>query len=226
MTARRRHRQTLLRDLDVLHALAVATAALLLTGGLLYVAYLAHVWRVARRAAADIGEAKDASVLLFGKHCRHGVPDADFTCRIERAQALALGGGVARVLLLGGGPSPSEAEIAQRELRARGFPPTVQLVREDESRDTLENLRHARRLLRDVEATPVLLSNRYHLARCALLADCLRLPHRLCAAEREWRVTPAQIAAVSGEAALVMWIDIGRRWAGSIGHRRMLAKLS
>ena len=66
-----------------------------------------------------------------------------------------------------------------------------------------------------------LLSNRYHLARCALLAECVGLDAMLCGAESRWRFTPAVI----GEASLLMWIDIGRRWARLIRSERMLAKL-
>ena len=126
------------------------------------------------------------------------------------------------MLLLGGGDDPTEAAVAERELRALGWPATVPLVLEDQSRDTLENLRHAHGLLGDGSGPAWLLSNRYHLARCCLLADCVGLEHEPCAAEDAWRFTPQVLA----EAGLLMWIDLGRRWARLIGNRRMLAKLS
>jgi uncharacterized SAM-binding protein YcdF (DUF218 family) len=217
MSGRRRHRQRLLSDLDALHALLVALAVLLATAGLAYVAYLVFAWRTARRAGTGAG----ATLLVFGKHCREGRPDADFRARLQRAHALAMAGAVTQVLLLGGGDEPTEAAVAARELRVMGLPVGVEPVLEDESRDTLENLRHAKLLLGEDGGRAWLLSNRYHLARCGLLADCVGLAHELCAAEDVWQFTPKLFT----EAALLMWIDIGRRWARLIRSRRMLAKL-
>jgi uncharacterized SAM-binding protein YcdF (DUF218 family) len=217
MTAVRRHRQRLLRDLDALHALAVALAVLLATGGLAYAAYFWLAWRVARRA----GTQARGTLLVFGKQCIDGVPDADFQLRLQRARTLADAGGLTRVLLLGGGDAPTEAEVAARTLRAGGWPEGVPLVLEDQSRDTLENLRQARRLLSDTGEPVWLLSNRYHLARCALLAEGVGLRHACCAAEERPRFRPVLLF----EAALLMWVDLGRRWAVLIGHRRMAARL-
>jgi hypothetical protein len=71
-----------------------------------------------------------------------------------------------------------------------------------------------------------LLSNRYHLARCALFARQLGFNWELCAAEPEWRWHPRALLHVAGEAAFVCWSDIGSRWARLIGHRRMLSKVT
>ena len=95
---------------------------------------------------------------------------------------------------------------------------------EDQSRDTLQNLRHARDLLAGDGIDLILLSNRYHLARCLFFAECLGLSGRPCAAESVWSWTAGGKLLV--EAAYLMWVDIGRRWARLIGHRRMLAKVS
>ncbi len=228
VSSRRAHRRSILRDRDALHALGVAGTALLLSGGLLYVGYLGHVWRVARRAPTQPlpVDGGHGPALVFGKHCVDGRPDADFRARIARAHALAQAGAVRELLLLGGGPGPTEADVAARALRAAGVPDGVTLVLEDASRDTLENLRNARRLLAGRPPAPaILVSSRYHLARCALFARTLGMPHSLCAAEPHWRAAPAPLLRLLGEAAYVMWVDVGARWARLIGHRRMLAKL-
>lgn len=233
MTSRRAHQLKILQDVDALHALAVASVALVASGGLLYVGYLVHVTRIAYRSptlppASNIATA----VLVFGKRCKHGQPDADFRARITRATQLASGGHTQHLLLLGGGPAPTEAEVAARELLAAGLPASVQLLLEHKSRDTLQNLRNARLLLSTGEmdggdhAPAVLLSSRYHLARCALFARNLGINHQLCAAEDRlgWRVQTG--FRLLSEAAYLMWLDIGMRWARLIGHRRMLAKIS
>lgn len=224
---RRRHRRALLRDADALHALAVALVALVGSGGLMYLGYAWHVLQVARRAPARPALERVDAVLLFGKHSPDGDPDADFRARIERARALARLRPGMPMLLLGGGPAPTEAEVAARELRAGDLPAECELVLEDQSRDTLENLRHARALLHSRRAdTVLLLSSRYHLARCALFARQLRIPHRLCAAENEFSIAEAGWRRLLMEAGLTMWVDLGLRWARLIGHRRMLSKFA
>jgi hypothetical protein len=103
------------------------------------------------------------------------------------------------------------------------------LILEAESRDTLQNLRNARRdLLRATATLPrvALLSNRYHLARCALFARQLGFDWELCAAEPRLRLTPRTLLRLAGEAAYVCWADLGTRWARLIGHRRMLARVT
>lgn len=224
---RHHHRRALLRDVDVLHALLVSTAALVASGGLLFAGYAWHVHRVARRAPAQPALEPFDAVLVFGKHCPDGEPDADFRARIERARALARRRPELPVLLLGGGTVPSEAEVAARELQAGGLPPACELVLEHASRDTLENLRHARELLQSRRAGRVLLvSSRYHLARCALFARQLRIPHEVCAAEEHPDRASLRWRALLLESGLMMWIDLGARWARLIGHRRMLARIA
>ncbi|HSR64218.1 MAG TPA: YdcF family protein, partial [Xanthomonadaceae bacterium] len=131
--------------------------------------------------------------------------------------------------LLGGGADdePSEAEIARRELIARGIAGDAPLHLEGKSRDTLQNLRNARELLSGATLPRVaLLSNRYHLARCALFARQLGFDWELCAAEARLRLTPRTLLRLAGEAGYVCWVDLGTRWARLIGHRRMLARVT
>jgi hypothetical protein len=243
MSSRHDHRLALLGDGDVLHSGFIAAAACILSAGLLYVAYLVHVVRVARRASCQ-PEQGDC-VLLFGKHAPHGRIDPDFRARLDRALALSNKHRPSRVVLLGGGAhgEDTEAEVACTELRARGLDARVSLQLEDQSRDTLQNLRNARELLRDgairlmgaradgpmpADALPrvTLLSNRYHLARCALFARQLGFDCELCAAEPRLRWGPRSLLRLAGEAAYVCWSDVGTRWARLIGHRRMLARVT
>jgi uncharacterized SAM-binding protein YcdF (DUF218 family) len=223
MTLLRRHRRAILRDTDALHALAISLLALIGSGGLVLLGYWLHVRGVARRAPTAADANGDAAVLVFGKHSPQGRPDAEFRARIERARALARSCPGRPLLLLGGGDPPTEAEIAARELRAGGLPDGCELVLEHHSRDTLENLIHARELLRERGLSrAILVSSRHHLARCAAFARHLGIEHAVCAAEERTDADPRRLL---GEAGVLMWIDLGRRWARLIGHERMLAKL-
>lgn len=225
------HRFALLADRDVLHSLAVAGIACVATAGVVYAAYLLHVLRMARSAPCE--PAHGEWVLLFGKHAPAGQVDPDFRARLARAAALWPARAPRGMLLLGGGSGdgPSEADVAHAALLALGVPADARLLREDRSRDTLQNLRNARALLSmSSDAPPLprvtLLSSRYHLARCALFAQRLGLDWELCAAEPALSWRPMALWRLAGEAAYVCWVDIGARWAGLIGHRRMLARIT
>jgi uncharacterized SAM-binding protein YcdF (DUF218 family) len=194
------------------------------------------VWRVARQAPCrpERGEC----VLLFGKHAPQGRIDGDFAARLDRAVSLWRERPPASVVLLGGGADgePSEAEVARNALLARGLAGDIPMRLEAQSRDTLQNLRNARELLRTslpaagIQAARLprvtLLSNRYHLARCALFARQLGFDCELCAAEPRLPLGPRMLLRIAGEAAYVCWSDLGTRWARLIGHRRMLARVT
>lgn len=227
------HRRRLFFDRDVLHAGMVAGAACVLSAGLVYLGYFAHVVRTARRAPTvpDRGD----TLLLFGKHSPGGRLDADFAARIVRAADVWRTRPPRMIVLLGGSAPghPAEADVAHAALLAEGVAADAPLRLEKTSRDTLQNLRNARALLADATLTDatrsgpvVLLSNRYHLARCALFARQLGLEWELCAAEPALRLTPITVFRLAGEAAYVCWIDLGTRWARLIRHRRMLERVT
>ncbi len=169
-------------------------------------------------------------LLLFGKHAPGGRIDPDFRDRLRRAADVRRRQPARQLILLGGGfgDGDSEAELARRGLFEEGVSTAATILLESESRDTLQNLRNARELLRDrPQAGPVvLLSSRYHLARCALFARNLGLDAELCAAEPAWRWHPVALWRVAGEAAYVCWTDLGTRWARLVRHRGMIARVS
>lgn len=233
VSSRLLHRLHLFSDRDVLHAMLVTGAACVLSAGLVYVGYFVHVLRFARRApclpAASLHEHGEC-VLVFGKHAPGGRLDADFSARIDRAAQLWRDRPPRRMVLLGGGPDgmPSEAALARQGLLARGIAADVPLLLEAQSRDTLQNLRNARELLLTMadRGRVVLLSSRYHLARCALFARQLGIDADVCAAEPRLILSPASLWRLAGEAGYVCLTDLGTRWARLIGHQRMLARVT
>ncbi|GAB3102017.1 YdcF family protein [Lysobacter terrae] len=227
MSSRIAHRISLAVDRDVLHAGVVAASVCVLSAGLVYVGYFMHVLRVARRAPCQ--PQRGECVLLFGKNAPQGRIDADFAARLDRTVSLWQQVPQRDLVLLGGGAHGelSEAEVARDGLYARGFARDVPLRLESRSRDTLQNLRNARALLGEGMRTRVtLLSNRYHLARCALFAHQLGFDWELCAAETRLPLRPDTLWRLAGEAAYVCWIDLGTRWARLIRHRRMLERVT
>ena len=222
------HRRRLMLDRDVLATGVVAATACVLSAGLVYVGYLVHVVRTARRAPVE--PTHGHTVLVFGKHAPHGRADEDFAARLARAAAVWHSRRPRRMVLLGGAAPghPAEAEVAHAALLGHGVEPDAPLHLETASRDTLQNLRNARSLLADLahEGHVTLLSSRYHLARCALFARQLGFQWELCAAEPALRLTPTTVVRLAGEAAYVCWVDLGTRFARVIRHERMLARVT
>lgn len=222
------HRARLALDPDVIHSGLVALLACLFSAGLVYLFYLARVVRTAARAPTV--PATGDCLLLFGKHAPDGLMDADFAARVARVAALWRDRPPRRIVLLGGAAPghPSEARTAHAALLAAGLPADAPVLFEEASRDTLQNLRHARDLLaaEGERGRVTLVSSRYHLARCAQFATQLGFDHEPCAAEPVLSLRPGMWLRLLGEAGYVCWIDLGTRWARLIGHRRMLAKVS
>jgi uncharacterized SAM-binding protein YcdF (DUF218 family) len=220
-----------LRDTDVLHAAAVTMLAVLLSAGLVWVGYIVHVWRTAWLAPTTL--AGRWVVLVFGRQLVDDEPEHDYRGRLARALVLLRAGTAGRVLLLGGssGGSRSEAQAGHAWLQRHGLPAAAPVELEQESVDSLENLRHARGLLQGGDRAEVmppvaLLTSRYHLARCLLLAQRLGFDGHPVAAEEALPRTPRYVALLLMEATYLMWIDLGVRWARLIGHQRMAGRIS
>lgn len=215
-----------LSDLDVWHSLAVSALAVVASGGLLWLFFFLRTLVLAQRAPLQPRTA--ATLLLFGKRLDGGTIDADYAARIERV-AILMRSRHCAALLLGGrtGAGLSEAEAALGALRRHGVPTDADIRCEDASTDTLENLRNARALLGESAAARVaLVSSRYHLPRCLLLARSLGFDAEIVAAEPRLRLRPGLLVRLALEASYCLWFDIGRRWARLIGHRRMVDRVT
>lgn len=218
-----------LSDRDILIAALVTAVAFTATLGLLYVGHLARVVWLAASSPARAPAAR--TLLVFGRRLVGDRPEADFIDRLERAREHASAGLADRVLLLGGfsGGSVSEAEAGRRWLVQAGWPEAVPLTLEQLSIDSLENLRHARELLRDSEREPLpgvwLVTSRYHLARCLYLARRLGFDALPLAGEARLPITGRYLSRLAMEAGYLMWIDTGMRWAAITGNRRMSARI-
>ncbi|HVI56577.1 MAG TPA: YdcF family protein [Luteibacter sp.] len=219
-----------LSDRDILLAALVTTIVFVGSLGLIYVAHAVGVWRLARHS--PVTPPRRGTMLVFGRRLVDDRPEHDFIGRLTRAGNNARSGHADRVLLLGGmsGGSISEAEAGRRWLVEKGWPDDVPLLLEQISIDSLENLRHARELLRhdagpDLPAVN-LVTSRYHLARCMYLARRLGFDASPIGAEARLPLDRRYVLRMLMEAGYLMWIDTGMRWAALIGNHRMAARIS
>ena len=218
-----------LHDADVWHAAAVTVLAVLLSGGLVWLAYLVHVWRVAARSSLQTP--RRMVVLVFGCRLIDDEPTPAYRHRLDRALMLARTHHTGHILLLGGrsGGRDSEAVAGERWLQRQRLPPALGLELEPDSTDSLENLRHARELLLvDSGGLPpvALVTSRYHLARCLMLSRRLGFEAVPVAAETVMPRDPRYLGRLLLESGYVMCMDIGLRWAQGLGLQRMASRIS
>ncbi len=219
-----------LADRDVQYAALGTLLAVALSAGIVWLSYVIHVCRVAVRSPLVLPQGM--VVLVFGHQLRGGRLQRDYRWRLRRALSVVRAQKVERVMLLGGRSdgTRSEAAAGYEWLLRHGLPADVRVELEQNSVDSLENLRQARVLLRsqapDAPLPAVaLVSSRYHLARCRMLARRLGFPCVTIAAEPVLPRRARYVAALLLEATYLMWIDVGMRWAALTGRKHMRARL-
>lgn len=210
--SRRSMRHAMARDPQFLINATLAITLTAGTAGLAYIACATHAARTARTA----GTQSDArNIILFGKASRDGKPCRDFTHRIERADRHLNRGDTRtqRWFLLGGAEpgTQSEAQIAHEHLNRMGEHwHQARIVLENRSRNTRENIRNAIELglqhgQGKTKQSVALLSNRYHLARCHMVARHAGIQHcDLLAAEDRFHWNLRSIGQIAREGALIL----------------------
>lgn len=110
----------------------------------------------------------------------------------------------------------------------------MNILLEQQSADTLTNLRNLRVLLEGLEHGPgrdarrlTLITNRYHLARVGLMAASLGLEFHRCAAEdKAQALRPGKLGDWLREALFINWFITGKLWARLTRNQRMLARVT
>lgn len=211
---------------DGLAMLALSNLLLLATLGLSGLWLLRRVWRIAR--AAPVAGVHGDWVVVLGARLIHDQVAPGYARRLRRAAALYQANPQRRILLVGGhtGGSVSEAERGREFLLGLGLP-AARLFIEDQSLNTLDNLRQARQLLAGDGARPfVLVTSRYHLARSQALARGLDLQPVLCAAEDRLHLDPWTLWRLGLEAWYLHWYEVGRAWSRWTRNRHSLARIT
>ena len=223
--ASRRFARQLGMGWDGLAMLALSNLLLLATLGLSGLWLLRRVWRIARDA--PVAGVKGDWIVVLGARLIHDQVAPGYARRLHRAAALYHADPRQRILLVGGhtGGCGSEAERGREFLLGRGLPATSLFI-EDQSLNTLDNLRHARHLLAEDSARPfVLVTSRYHLARSQALARGLDLQPVLCAAEDRLRLSPLLLWRLGLEAWYLHWYEVGKAWSRWTRNRHSLARI-
>jgi len=224
--ASRRFARQLGMGWDGLAMLALSNLLLLATLGLSGLWLLRQVWRIARDA--PVAGVDGDWIVVLGARLIHDQVAPGYARRLRRVAALHQADPRRRILLVGGhtGGSVSEAERGREFLLELGLP-AASLFIEDQSLNTLDNLRQARRLLAGDRVRPfVLVTSRYHLARSQALARGLDLQPVLCAAEDRLRLKPWTLWRLGLEDWYLHWYEVGKAWSRWTRNRHSLARIT
>lgn len=193
---------------------------MLCSAGLSLFACARRVHGVARNTPANLEV--EGIPCVFGHRLHKGQPSAQYVQRLERGAALLQSRNALPLILLGGkgrASMLSEAGCGANYLRHKHAIGAEQMVLEDASRFTLENLRHLRDISQEYDKPLILISNRFHLARIASMAEGLSLDYRLCAAESKLDVDAGYLLQLFRDSYMLHWYLVSRRWGALTGNR-------
>ncbi|MGH8553665.1 MAG: YdcF family protein, partial [Methylococcales bacterium] len=195
-------------DHDAWFVLVISILVLLGSAGFFFGLILVRILYQAKTSSCS-GFAPDSVYLVFGKQLVADRPDREYIARLDRLVDCGFNSAI-----LMGGQSPGnhipEALAGFKYLKTKGIElHSVHL--EQDSLSTLENLRNSRQLIRERPA--VIISNRYHLSRCSILAKSFSIEHELCAAEPNFLFEAETFVKCLLEAFYIHWFYSGKYWA-------------
>ncbi len=134
------------------------------------VVYLCLYALIAHRAYQLLGQGNssaDAVLVLGSRAYLNGAPNPCLTGRVDKAVALAQSGLAPRIIVSGGVDSEDgriEAEVMAAHARAQNY--TGEVLLEQQSTSTIENLRYTEPILQNIAAKKIIIvSEPYHAWR-------------------------------------------------------------
>jgi uncharacterized SAM-binding protein YcdF (DUF218 family) len=174
--------------------------------------------------------------IIFGKKLQNNQLDSEYKRRIT-ATYQALKNHHPRTLIFQGGithnNTVSEAQAGLEYFNSLFIEPyshqktKLRFLLEEKSKNTLENLINTREYLQR-EQRPLkvtLISNRYHLLRCSVIAQNMGFSTELLPAESEWKFNLIQACKIILEAFFLNWYSTGKFVSTVLNNKRMLNKI-
>jgi uncharacterized SAM-binding protein YcdF (DUF218 family) len=174
--------------------------------------------------------ASPSSVLVvLGMRLHNENITSGYTSRLERAVKLYRDNPNRQILIVGGLTGSSkvtEASRGREYLISRGVR-AEQIIIEDSSRHTLENLRNARSVMEIKGFDKItLITNRYHLARSFVIAQGLDMNPALCGAEDDFKLGTTLLPRLVLEAYYIHWYRTGAIWSHFTQNKKNLERIS
>lgn len=215
----------IVKDLDGLLTLLLSGTLIILSFGMTYFLAFAHILFTATKAICD--NKNTQHIVILGKKLNNDLPDNDYRQRLDRALSTIGFTTNKQVYILGGitgCAGISEAQAGQNYLEENNIQ-AGNIFLEEESRNTLENMKHFMECSNIADKHICLITNRYHLARASIMAQGFGFVVEKCAAED--RYTPGLIATLVllAEAFHLHWYLTGRAYAKLTHNQRMLSRI-
>lgn len=213
--------------IDGLFTFSLSNLILLLTAGLSLIWPLRQVIKVALKTST--AAPTNLMLVVLGKSLQQGEVDAEYTERLDRSFELYQTDH--RPILILGGVSDnryaSEAEKGQEYLLNRKVG-DADILLEDTSLHTLENLHNARALIQhqSLDTAFILITSRYHLKRSEVIAKGLGMKPVLCAAEKKFIFSWHKVPRLLLEAFYIHWYHTGSIWSRLTHNRKSLSRIS
>lgn len=211
--------------------LMLSTLIIFITCGLTYLALLVRILRVAVKSPAHINPCP--CVVVPGMRLDNDKVNHEFKLRLDRVVSLNSSNSEKTdhstlVFVLGGvtdGNNLSEAEAGANYLQSQGIK-RQNIVLEEKSNNTLENFRFAKSLMEEKQTneTVVIVTTRYHLARCSIFASSLEIKHTLCGADSRFVPTLKNMFCVLMEGYNLHWHFTWWYWSVLTGNEEMLGR--
>ncbi|MDG6774327.1 YdcF family protein [Thiomicrorhabdus sp. ZW0627] len=218
-------------DWDGLLMLSLSILSALLTFGFFWFWRAFQCYRIAQSAETSLPDKTSIPLIVFGKQLHENRMDEDFKTRLNRVSTLQNTiHPDQKIFLLGGITNQntvSEAQAGADALLAEHPELSDKLVLEESSRNTLENLKQARIYLNEhnLPLQAGLITNRYHLNRCQVMAKGLGLDGTLIAAEDDFVADFQNLYKIFMEAFFIHWYHTGSFISRWLNNKRMLSKI-
>jgi len=213
-------------DFDGYLTILLSIVVVLITSGLSLLLSWAYVIQVARRNQTKVLD--DNSILVHGKCLINEQPDHDYRIRLQRAITIVKSNNPKSIYILGGktdGTDISEAQAGKNYLIDAGIDSKL-IVLEEQSQNTLENLKRFRDIIKTDPQQVLLITNRYHLARCLMMAKGFGIDVTACPAEDKFVFCFDELANTFKESFHVHWFLIGKYWANITNNKTMLDRIT
>jgi len=213
-------------DLDGYLTILLSILVVLITSGISLILIWAYIIQVARRAPEDI--LLSTTIMVLGKELINDQPDQDYRARLQRVVSVVKRIVAKQIVILGG--KTLEAEISEASagrdyLLAQGMNGS-NIILEQQSRNTLENLKRFRSVTDSKEQSVLLITNRYHLARSLIMAKGFGINAIACPAEDYFGFTISELLDTFKESFHLHWYLIGKYWSNITNNKKMLDRIS
>lgn len=218
---------------DGLTTFIFSNILILLTFGLALFILLFKVIQTATQSKTTIS-CNARAILITGLCLKNNKPIDEYKIRLNRVISILYALKTKpKIIILGGitgDNSISEAQAGADYLINLGIN-SKQVILEDKSRHTLENLQNARSILfsssiQKTEQNFIIISSRYHIYRILSFAKGMNMTLHAIAAEKSLSYSPLTIMYMIKEAYFLHWYWSGILWVFITGNKKSKAKVS